>query len=241
MNLSDPTRAITATLDGTVLSVLAAAGRPLTVSEVAAKAARGSEIGLRRAIARLIDQGIVRATEVGRNRVHELNRDHIAAPAAEILRDLRLELWRRLRTELATWRQEPVFGCVFGSAARGDGDDNSDIDLLLVHTPLRGEQPSRKTDDGALMQFVREVTATQTAKRFTPPDSDLWHEQVDRLRDLVHRWTGNPLQVVDLSFYEWSDPSDDLLKLLTEVRRDGIEVARTPLLPPAAFAGAHLA
>jgi hypothetical protein len=44
MDLTDPTRSITGTLDGPVLAVLAEAGRPLTVGEVAAQSARGSEI-----------------------------------------------------------------------------------------------------------------------------------------------------------------------------------------------------
>ncbi|MDQ1700206.1 MAG: hypothetical protein QOG34_2069, partial [Frankiaceae bacterium] len=95
MDLSDPTRAVTPTLDGTVLAVLAAAGKPLTVGDVAREAARGSEIGIRRSLARLVEQGIVRATVMGRNQVHELNRDHIAADAAVLLSGLRNELWGR--------------------------------------------------------------------------------------------------------------------------------------------------
>src|SRR5205814_2227073 len=67
VDLSDPTRAVSATLDGTVLAVLAVAGRPLTVGQVAEQAARGSEIGIRRTLARLVEQGIVRATWMGRN------------------------------------------------------------------------------------------------------------------------------------------------------------------------------
>src|SRR5580700_10723525 len=117
MDLTDPTRAVTATLDGPVLAALAGAGKPLTVGQVAAQTPRGSEIGVRRSLARLVDQGIVRATEMGRNRVHELNRDHVAAPIAEALAGLRLETWKRMREKLATWNPKPLYGCVFGSAA----------------------------------------------------------------------------------------------------------------------------
>ena len=119
MDLRDPTRAITPTLDGPVLAVLAQAGRPLTVGEIAGQAARGSEIGIRRSVARLVDQGIVTATQMGRNQVHQLNREHVAAPAAELLAGLRLELWKRLRETLHGWRPRAVYACVFGSAARG--------------------------------------------------------------------------------------------------------------------------
>ena len=92
VDLTDPTRALTPTLDGPVLAVLARAGRPLTVGEIAQQAVRGSEIGIRRSVARLVEQGLVTATQMGRNLVHELNRDHVAARAALALADLRLEL-----------------------------------------------------------------------------------------------------------------------------------------------------
>ena len=219
MDLSDPTRAVTPTLDGPVLAVLAAAGRPLTAGEVAAHAARGSEIGIRRSLARLVEQGIVRATIAGRNRVHELNRDHVAAGVAEVMAGLRLELWRRLREELAQWDPPALYAAVFGSAARGDGDGSSDIDVLLVHAAFPGElhqpAPLRSGADLGL----------------SPADPERWHAQVDRLRTLVQRWTGNPLQIVDLSVYEWWRPGAARHRLLAEVRRDGIELVRDPRLP----------
>jgi DNA-binding transcriptional ArsR family regulator len=139
---------MTATLDGPVLAVLARSGKPLTAGEVAAQTPRGSEIGVRRSLARLVEQGIVRATEMGRNRVHELNREHVAAPAADLLAGLRLELWKRLRARLGTWNPKPLYGCVFGSAARGNGDAHSDIDLLLVHAPFPGETDPRRRAGG---------------------------------------------------------------------------------------------
>lgn len=235
MDLSDPTRALTPTLDGPVLAVLAAAGRPLTVGEIAAQAARGSEIGIRRSVSRLVDQGIVTATLMGRNRVHELNRDHIAAQVAEGFAGLRLELWRRLREDLANWQVPPLLASVFGSAARGDGDERSDIDLLLVHPPLPGERrPARRGSQDKIRLLTQLLEAFSTVSVVGPLDADpeLWHRQTDALRGKVQRWTGNPLQVVDMSFFEWWEPSDGHRRLLAEVRRDGIEVARSPTLPP---------
>jgi predicted nucleotidyltransferase len=225
MDLSDPTRALTSSLDGAVLAALAVAGKPMTVSQVAAQAARGSEIGIRRCLGRLVEQGIVRATWMGRNQVHELNRDHIAAPVALLLAGLRGELWSRLRAEVGGWRPRPLSACVFGSAARGDGDEGSDIDLLLVHPPFPGEKSSVR-----LSSSVRAVLAdAMGAAVLSAVETDavqVWEEQIDRLRGLVEAWTGNPLQVVDLSFFEWRNPSAHHRPLLAEVQRDGVELVK---------------
>src|SRR6185437_2918308 len=199
MNLGDPTQAVTPTLDGAVLAVLARAGRPLTVGEVAAESARGSEIGIRRCLARLVEQGIVRATQMGRNRVHELNRDHVAARAAEILADLRLEIWKRLRGELRRWRIGPYYACVFGSAARGDGDDQSDIDILLVH-PLFPGDPEVPRQPTVLRKMA---VAFKAPPSWGDNEASLWTKQIDQLRARVMSWTGNPVQIVDVSYAEW--------------------------------------
>lgn len=214
MNLSDPTQAVTSALDGPVLAALAAAGRPLTVGQVAAGSARGSEIGVRRCLARLIEQGIVSATMMGRNQVHELNRAHIAAPIADQLAGLRTELWRRLRESIAEWAHPPVLASVFGSAARGDGGTDSDIDLLLVHPPLDSEQSPRRIPK----RLTRLMAGLESV-----PSAD-WEVQTDTLRDQVKSWTGNTLQIVDLAVYEYEQQSASRSPLLVNIDRDGIEL-----------------
>ncbi len=175
---------MTPTLDGPVLAVLARAGKPLTAGEVAAQTPRGSEIGVRKCLARLVEQGIVRATEMGRNRVHELNREHLGAPIAGLLAGLRLELWNRFRKTLGTWNPKPVYGCVFGSAARGDGDAQSDIDLLLVHPPPPGENDPRRRPRA--LEAVAGLTAEFTTVQLTERQLAKW-AQVDLLRGLGAR------------------------------------------------------
>lgn len=229
MDLSDPTRAVTPTLDGAVLAVLAAAGKPLTVGQVAQQAPRGSEIGIRRCLSRLVEQGTVRATLMGRNQVHELNEEHIAADVARLFAGLRTELWRRLREQLTDWRPRPLYASVFGSASRGDGDESSDIDLLLVHPPLPGEKkparisPSLRSQIAdALGDFVVSSSELDAAQR--------WEGQVDTLRELVERWTGNQLQVVDLSFHEWRHPLEQHRELFADIERDSVELIRARAL-----------
>jgi predicted nucleotidyltransferase len=230
MDLSDPTRAVTPTLDGPVLAVLAAAGHPMTVGEVAKLVARGSEIGVRRCLARLVDEGIVKSTEMGRNRVHELNREHLAAPVAELLAKLRPELFGRIRAELNKWRPKPYYACVFGSAARGDGGTTSDIDLLLVHAPFPGDPkpPKQKRISDSLMQMF------STPPPVVSSEAKRWPSQIERLREKVRGWTGNPAQVVDLSWAEWVTHRDDP-GLFDEMRHDAIEVTPRSALSDALF------
>jgi len=225
MDLSDPTRAVSPTLDGAILAVLAAAGKPLTVGQVAEQAVRGSEIGIRRSLARLVAQGIVRATLMGRNQVHELNRDHVAAAAAYILAGLRTELWKRFRDELTTWRPRPLYAAVFGSAARADGDELSDIDLLLVHPPFPGE-PKPPRMSSSLRADLADALGQVMLVEDKNDAATLWEGQVDRLRDLVEAWTGNALQVVDMSFHEWRRASAEHRLLLSEVEHDGVELVK---------------
>lgn len=206
----------------------------MTVGEVAARTARGSEIGVRRSLARLVEQGIVRATEVGRNRVHELNRDHIAAPIADVLAGLRLELWKRLRQALIKWKVRPVYACAFGSAARGDGGPESDIDVLLVHPPFPGEKrPGRSS---RLRDMIGAVALDLALPPTTEADATRWRRQVDELRPAVHGWTGNSLQAVDMSAYDWADGRGSAsTALLDEIERDSVVLVQPGAM--AAFGG----
>jgi predicted nucleotidyltransferase len=223
MDVSDPTRAVTPTLDGPVLAVLAVAGKPLTVGQVAEQAARGSEIGIRRSLSRLVEQGIVRATLMGRNQVHELNRDHVAADVADLLADLRNRLWDKFREEFKGWKVRPLYACAFGSAARGDGNEASDIDLFIVHPPFPGEQKLGRLNPSLGSQIADALGAFAVPSEYDDAAQE-WEGQLDRLRDSVQRWSGNSLQVVDLSFYEWRHPAKPHQPLLSEIRRDGIEL-----------------
>jgi predicted nucleotidyltransferase len=224
VDLKDPTRSVTATLDGPVLAVLARSGKPMTVGDVFAHMPRGSEVGVRRSLGRLVEQGIVRATEMGRNRVHELNRDHIAAPVADRLAGLRLELWDRLRARLRTWNPEPVYGCVFGSAARGDGDAASDIDVLLVHQPFPGDDDSRRQPEAPSEWFLG-TSAEFAAAPLTERQAARWHRQVDDLHERVRAWTGNRLQATEVSTYAWADHRRRRSALFENIARDAIEIA----------------
>ncbi|MBK5222734.1 MAG: nucleotidyltransferase domain-containing protein [Acidimicrobiia bacterium] len=84
---------------------------------------------------------------------------------------------------------------LFGSAARRDGDADSDIDLLLVR-------------DGSVH-----------------PDDETWAEQRHGLARDVERWTGNTVQIIDLSESELATAVRRNEPLISALRADGIVLA----------------
>jgi hypothetical protein len=61
-----------------------------------------------------------------------LNRQHLAARSIEELVTLRDRLIDAMREDIGRWAIAAWGAWLFGSAARGDGDDASDIDVLVV-------------------------------------------------------------------------------------------------------------
>jgi predicted nucleotidyltransferase len=131
--------------------------------------------------------------------MHELNRNHLAAPAVELLAGMRTEFLSRLRDASAKWEPAPVHASIFGSAARGDGDTSSDIDLFLV-------RPANVDEDTAA-----------------------WRSQVDALIEDVQSWTGDHVAVIEQAEADVGRLRRSNPPLLKQLRRDGIDPAGTPL------------
>jgi hypothetical protein len=132
MDLARPLSVVTPTLDGDVLAVLALADTSFTPGQLHRILSRHSEDGVRRVLQRLTGQGVVSAERVGRAYTYRLNRGHLAAEPIAALARLRQTLLDRIEQSLARWDPKPVYGAIFGSAARGEMHPGSDIDLLLV-------------------------------------------------------------------------------------------------------------
>ena len=91
-------------------------------------------------LSHLIDHGLVMVEERGAGRLCWLNRAHLATEPLLAMVELRGRLLGFLRDEVGSWEQPAVHGSLFGSAARGDGDIRSDLDLLVV-------RPARRKDE----------------------------------------------------------------------------------------------
>lgn len=202
MNVARPYSAVSPSLDGDVLVALSRTTRPLTGRRVAEMLAYGSPDGVRKALDRLVDQGIVRREPAGRALMHTLNREHLAAPAVEALATMRSDLLRRLRTALSSWSPPAVHASLFGSTARGDGDVDSDIDIFVVRPDPLGEDDPR------------------------------WREQRERLAADVLTWTGNHAALVESSEGQLSEMAGSGAPILDALRRDAISLGGTPLELP---------
>lgn len=123
---------MTPTIDGDVLFVLARAQASFTVPRVQQTIGRHSVPGVRRALTRLVGQGIVEAEHVGRAVAYRLNRDHLAADAVVELARSRERFIGRVRAVVESWELPADLVVLFGSAVGTGMRDDSDIDLFVV-------------------------------------------------------------------------------------------------------------
>lgn len=195
MNVARPYAAVASGVEGEALMVLAGTTAPLTGRQIARLVRRGTSPSVSAALERLAAQGIVHRHQAGRAYLHTLNRDHVAAPAVVLLADLRSELLRRLRDTFERWDPAAVHASMFGSAARADGDAESDIDLLLVRPAGIDEEDSR------------------------------WRAQLDALNDAVYAWTGNHAGVIELGEADLEQLRRDPPAIVGDLRADGIDLA----------------
>jgi predicted nucleotidyltransferase len=194
MNVAKPYAAICPSVDGEVLAVLAGTTRPLTGREVARLTGRASHRGVADVLARLVEHGLVDRQEAGRALLFTLNREHLAAPAVEILTGMRADLLRRIGDLVAAWRPEPLHVSIFGSAARGEGDTQSDIDIFVV-------RPDAVSDD-----------------------DPRWREQLDELAQSIERWTGNRASIAEAAEREIGRLIQDDRPIVASLRADAIGI-----------------
>lgn len=88
---------------------------------------------------------------------------------------------------------------MFGSAARGDGDPESDIDVFLVRP--------------------REVEE----------DDEEWRGLVEFLAESIERWTGNDAGIVEFAESGLGKLRQRRPPVLRELDRDAIDLAGTPI------------
>jgi predicted nucleotidyltransferase len=167
MDFRRPLLVVTPTLDADVLAALARADVEFSGRELARHAGHGSPEGIRRAADRLVEQGILFRRSAGTAHLYRLNEEHLAAPWIEGLARLREQLIERLREVLSGWQEPARAALLFGSAARGEANTLSDVDLLVIRP------------------------------HGCDPDSDPWRGQLLALEQAATAWTGNDARVLE--------------------------------------------
>jgi hypothetical protein len=199
MDLSNPASAVVPSLDASVLTVLAGTTRPLTGREVARLAER-SQRGVQTILTRMADHGLLDVADAGPARLYTVNREHVAATAALALLDLRGQLFERIRRALAAFPVPPVAAAVFGSAARGDGDATSDVDVFVVRR------------DGVEDSDPR------------------WNDSVDMLAQAIHRWSGNYASIIQATPEQVAAMVDRAEPIISDLRRDAVALTAQEIL-----------
>jgi DNA-binding transcriptional ArsR family regulator len=134
VHLGQPARSLVPTLDAPVLLALHATTRPLTGRRLATLAG-ASHTAVNAILGRLTRAGVVLAERHGNAVLYRANRDHVGWAVVEALAGMRRSALDAMRAEIASWQTAPVTALCFGSFARGEGDEDSDVDLLLVRPP----------------------------------------------------------------------------------------------------------
>lgn len=194
MELHRPFRVVTPTVDGDVLAALARVESSFTPPQLHRVVGRHSEAGIRKALHRLAGQGLVRRRSAGRADLYELNRDHLAAPYVTAIAMLFDEFLRRAHDHLAAWEPPCAYAALFGSAARGEMQPDSDLDILVV----------RPAQTGA--------------------DDPAWLDQLLQLEQAFTAWTGNDTRVLEWSAAEVRSDLQSGEPVLRDVLRDGIRL-----------------
>jgi predicted nucleotidyltransferase len=195
MDVARPYTAVCPTLDGDVLHVLAGTTMALTGRQVALLTGRTSHSGVLDSLHRLTEHGLVTRVELNRAYLFALNRDHLAAPAVEMLANLRVKLIEEIRRTVGEWQIAPLHVSLFGSAARGDGGTQSDIDLFVV----------RASD--------------------VDEDEPSWRDQIDELSGQIQRWTGNHASVVERDESQLASLRETQPPILSELLSDAIVIS----------------
>jgi predicted nucleotidyltransferase len=209
MHLGQPARSLVPTVDAPVLLALHATTRPLTGRRLATLAG-ASHTAVNAILGRLTRAGIVLADRQGNAVLYRANRDHVGWVVVEALAGMRRAALEAMRAEVANWQTAPLAALCFGSFARGEGDEDSDVDLLLV----------RPSDVAEL--------------------DDTWDRQQQALSDLVQRVTGNDCQILDIDLarllrhVELDDP------LVSNWLHDGVLLSGITLAAAIEMAATHI-
>jgi predicted nucleotidyltransferase len=200
MDLTNPTRALAPTIDLQLLTILAGVNGEMSGSEVSRLATLVTPRGVFKALTRLETEGIVQIRTASRINFYSFNRDHVAADAVIAAMGLRQKLFDRIKGKVKSWKIQPVSLAIFGSAVRGDGTSESDIDVLVIR--------SNKVDE----------------------DFPTWEEQIYELSQLIYKWSGNHASMIQTNEKEIAQMVKSKKPIANSLKRDALYLVGSNLI-----------
>ena len=194
MNLTEPASVALSPATAAIYRVLAQADSPFTIRQLARVAGVSPNMA-QSVVAKGAETGVVLTQPAGRSILCQFNNEHLAASAIRDLVTLRARMLAWLVEEFGRWEEPPLHASLFGSAARGDGGTQSDLDILIVHGQPRSDA-----------------------------DVEKWHQQLFATGTRTQRATGNPVNWLDVSLIELQDMRARQEPILAELRRDSVRL-----------------
>ena len=188
-----PVQAVIPGAQGRVLAVLAQTTAALNLSTLA-RLADVSVAQASRVMPGLVDLGLVERREIPPSSQFRLIRQNVAAQAIIDLARSRDTALDRIGAAAAALPFQPVSVIVFGSFARGEADDHSDLDAVIVRPDEVDE------------------------------DDDAWATAIERWRSDAQAITGNRIEILEVARHEAGTKLAGNAPLWRDVMRDGVVV-----------------
>lgn len=193
MDFVRPIEALIPGVQGRILAVLAETTADLNLRTIA-RLSGTSAAQASRVLPDLVSLGIVERREAPPSALFRLVRDHVIVDALVFVSRARDRMRGRMKTIAAELPVAPLSVIVFGSFARGEADDKSDIDTVLV----RPEGIDESDDD--------------------------WSASVQQWNDTVARVSGNRVEVLEVSAADIAGRLRSQRQVWKDIRADGLVV-----------------
>jgi predicted nucleotidyltransferase len=200
MDLANPMQSVIPSAHGAVLNALARTDLPLSARRIAELTRpRFSQRRVNDVLRHLAEAGIVVRESRPPANIYRLNREHVAADGILALAQMWSALLGRIRADLDTWAVAPEAAWVFGSAARRDGTERSDLDVILVR-PASG--------------LASEI-------------SEAWEHQTEALVNKIKTWSGNGCKVIEMEAADLRAAVNRDDRLIRDLREQAVVLAGT--------------
>jgi predicted nucleotidyltransferase len=162
MNLSEPLEGLTNLVEATVLRVLARADTGFSGRQVHALAGVGSTSSVHRALAGLVNVGVVSAERRPPSIMYRINREHALWPVVELALAARTRVFEGIGEfcEENLPDELDVTVVIYGSVARRESALDSDVDLFVVY-PDKMDPDARADFSYQIASHVERVTGNE--------------------------------------------------------------------------------